>query len=376
MTANLVHAILAASSEGIALLDAEARFTEVNLAFARLFACEPGAIVGKTFLGLLHPPDKNEPIAEKSHQHAISRLLRALQQHENLPDTELELFIQGHPRSLNVSVTPITAPDELVILLLARDVSVAREATQMKVNILSLIAHELRAPLNTINGYLDLALTGVGGELNEQQHEFVQRARASSEHLYAMLENLLLISRADAGQLRLHQQVISLRQVVEQAVEELELLASDHNIAVEVAIPPAFPYLYADAVRLQQVLRNLLSNALRFTPIGGRVRISAWTKQVEPSEQPEPSPSATGTEPTLQAFLQVQDSGCGIPPEYHQRIFERFFQVSDTNGRAGGQGLGLAIVKMVVELHGGTVSVENAPDQGSTFTCRLPCVVS
>src|SRR5690349_17656238 len=117
MTANLVRAILAASSEGIALLDAEARFTEVNLAFARLFASEPGVIVGKTFLDLLPSSNEGELAAENSHQHALSRLLRALQQHEDLPDTELELFIQGHPRALSVSVTPITTTNELVILL-------------------------------------------------------------------------------------------------------------------------------------------------------------------------------------------------------------------------------------------------------------------
>jgi signal transduction histidine kinase len=141
--------------------------------------------------------------------------------------------------------------------------------------ILSTIAHELRSPLNTVNGYLELALSGAGGALNAQQQEFVRRARMGSEHLYALLEDLLVISRADASQLRLNREIINLSPVVADAVEELELTAADHGITVKVDIPERFPRLYADAVRLQQVVRNLVNNALRFTPSAGQVIISA-----------------------------------------------------------------------------------------------------
>src|SRR6266568_2647911 len=136
---------------------------------------------------------------------------------------------------------------------------------RLKAHFISMITHELRSPLNTINGYLDLALEGIAGELNQQQREFVQRARAGSEHLYALVEDLLLISRADAGQLHLNRALIHLPEVIENAVEEMELTASDNGIAIEVEIAPELPRLYADTIRLQQVLRNLLSNALRFT---------------------------------------------------------------------------------------------------------------
>src|SRR5436305_10136224 len=137
------------------------------------------------------------------------------------------------------------------------------DTERLKAHFISMITHELRSPLNTINGYLDLTLEGIAGELNEQQREFLQRARAGSEHMYALLEDLLLISRADAGQLRLSREIIRLQTVIVNAVEEMELTAKDLDIALTINIASDFPSLYADAVRLQQVLRNLLSNAIR-----------------------------------------------------------------------------------------------------------------
>jgi signal transduction histidine kinase len=243
-----------------------------------------------------------------------------------------------------------------------------REITRMKANFLSMVAHELRSPINTINGYLDLTLEGIAGELTEQQHEFVQRARAGSEHLYALVEDLLLISRADAGQLHLNRALIHLPEVIENAVEEMELTASDNGIAIEVEVAPELPRLYADAIRLQQVLRNLLSNAQRFTSKGGRVTVSARL-----AEQAVTSPDEEGRV----VELIVRDTGVGIAPENQQRIFERFFQIAEGGrGRASGQGLGLAIVKMIVELHGGSVMVESAPEEGSSFVCTLPCLLT
>lgn len=242
------------------------------------------------------------------------------------------------------------------------------EATRSKGKFLSMITHELRSPLNAINGYLDLALTGVAGNLNAQQHEFIQRARSGSEHLFALVEDLLLVSRADAGQLRLHCEIMSLQDVVVNAIEELELTAKDHNITIVTRMDEDLPPLYADAVRLQQVLRNLLSNALRFTQEGGTITLVAEIEQVRSDLLDE-------EEPQRILHLSVSDTGCGIAPEYQERIFERFFQAPNKeSGRAGGQGLGLAIVKMIVELHGGSITVKSEPGRGSTFLCSIPAV--
>jgi signal transduction histidine kinase len=338
-----------------------------------------------------------------------------------LPYVELDLTIKGISRSIGLSITPVLTGNKPLCLVIARDVTAIRDATRMKANFLSMITHELRSPLNAINGYLDLALTGIAGDLNEQQQEFVQRARAGSEHLYALVEDLLLVSRADAGQLRLNPEIVRLKEIVSNAIEELELLALDNGISTSIDIPSDLPAVYADPVRLQQVLRNLISNALRFTPSGGSVTISARVVRkadnngiaesansnghaVSPiplvPETPIPSigsnksVGALDEEGTLVAahngnfvpsedaeesfvLVQVCDTGRGIAPEHQERIFERFYQIPlDTAGRSSGQGLGLAIVKMIVELHGGQVMVESTPDQGSTFSFTLPGLLS
>lgn len=235
--------------------------------------------------------------------------------------------------------------------------------------ILSTIAHELRSPLNTINGYLELMLAGAGGALNEQLRDFVQRARMGSEHLYAQLEDLLIIARADSDQLRLNREIVSLLPIVTDAVEELELTAADYGISIHMAIPERLPRLYADAVRIRQVVRNLVSNALRFTPSQGQVTIAVCVETVRQDGESDEAVSLL--------HLQVCDTGMGIPPEFHERIFERYFQVPhEYERRAGGQGLGLAVVKLIIELHAGTVKVESVPASGTCFTCTLPCLAS
>jgi signal transduction histidine kinase len=299
----------------------------------------------------------------------------------------------------------IFAEQALLVILHARQAELARrEATRVKANFLSMITHELRSPLNAINGYLDLILAGIAGELNEQQREFVQRARAGSEHLFSLIEDLLLLSRADAGQLRLNRDVISLQALVANAIEELELVARDSGITTKVEIASDFPPIYADAVRMQQVLRNLLSNALRFTTPGGSVTIAAHlinkvsdapsvgatseaceayinsfapvvSNEIDAKARTPDSPaeSTRTSEDQQQVEVQVRDTGYGIALEHQQRIFERFYQVplADT-GRLSGQGLGLAIVKIIVELHGGQVTVESKPGEGSVFKFTLP----
>lgn len=358
-----LRAILSASSDGIAIAGENACFIEANPAFGRIFGVDPEQLVGVEFMELFDGDGS-------SHEEMpdIERVHQVLQERQALSYIELDLHIQGVPRSVGLSITPVSANSRPLCLIMARDVTAIRDATRMKANFLSMITHELRSPLNAINGYLDLALTGIAGELNEQQREFVQRARAGSEHLYALLEDLLLVSRADAGQLRLNRELINLKDIIANAVEELELTAIDNDLTITSDIPGDFPPIYADAIRIQQVLRNLISNALRFTPSGGSVTISARLMHKVSENELTPSTDGEGR----QVEIQVHDTGCGIAPEHQQRIFERFYQIPFQGaGRSGGQGLGLAIVKMIVELHGGRVRVESESGKGTTFSFTL-----
>jgi protein-histidine pros-kinase len=229
---------------------------------------------------------------------------------------------------------------------------------QMKATVLSMIAHELRGPLQNINGHLDVVLDPeLSSPLNDQHREMLRRARSGGEQLKGLVEDVLLISRRDAGQFNLLPEPLRLEPILENAHEEMELLAVGKGITFTSEHQPNLPIVEADGMRLQQVLRNLLSNALKFTSVGGDVRLTAtyddqWVR------------------------LSVTDTGIGIAPEHIERIFERYYQVEDTSERSRGQGLGLAIVRIIVEGHGGHIAVESAPGQGSTFTVSLPVAPS
>jgi PAS domain S-box-containing protein len=368
-----LRTIVTLSSDGIALLGANRCFIEANPSFGRIFGLEPDQLIGMECMELFCCE------GECSHDacRQVCMIERALQQDQPVPYVEIDVTIKGASRAVGLSITPISAMKQPFCLIIARDVTAVRDAARVKANFLSMITHELRSPINAIHGYLDLILTGVAGDLNEQQREFVQRARSSSEHLFALVEDLLLVSRADSGQVRLNRALTSLQDIVANAIEELELMAIDHQITVTVLVPHDFPLIYADAVRMQQVLRNLVSNSLRFTPAGGHVTIAASVEQQDQQNQQEQEGAEQDVEIVKILRLQVIDTGSGIAPDQQERIFDRFYQVPQSgSGRAGGQGLGLAIVKMIVELHDGHVTVESIPGSGSTFTCLIPCLLS
>jgi signal transduction histidine kinase len=181
----------------------------------------------------------------------------------------------------------------------------------------------------------------------------VRRARAGGEHLSALVDDVLLISRRDAGQFSLIREPLRLEPLIAEAREEMELMAKDARITFTAEHQANLPVIEADGPRLQQVLRNLLSNAIKFTPTGGRVSLSA-------------------TYDERYVRLSVSDTGIGISAEHVPYIFERFYQVRDASIRSRGQGLGLAIVRIIMQGHGGHVEVHSEPGYGSTFTAFLP----
>jgi two-component system phosphate regulon sensor histidine kinase PhoR len=362
---SLLQAILTSSSDGIALVGVDGRFLEANATFGRMFGLDSQQIIGMKCHEVLSCEDAGKHMCRGE----LCRVQRALRQEQPLPAIEVDLSLQGTIRSLSLSMVPVTMASTRLCLIVARDMTALRDAARIKTSFISMITHELRSPLNAMHGYLDLALTGVAGELNEQQRDFIRRARMASEHLYALLEDLLLIGRADAGQWQLNCEIVNLQEVITDALEELELTIADNEITLTLDTDDTIPPIYADSVRMQQVVRNLLSNALRFTPTSGQITIST---HIEPNTYQDIS-----AEHGRVVVLQVSDTGSGIPLEQQQRIFERYYQVSNPDAnRVRGQGLGLAIVKMIVELHGGRVFVRSAPGQGSTFVCVLPCLLS
>ena len=368
-------AIFASASDGFALVDERLTFVDANEAFARLIGIPRDELPGSRACPALerHSLSENRLCGKDN---LLERVLRDGQPFDHVDHIECEFLAVDasaeHPslsananpgisgghvpkRYVDFSLTPIPAPEGPRVLLVGRDMTALREMDQMKANFLSMVSHELRAPLQTISGYLDLTLGGMAGALTAEQGDFLRRARAGSEHLAALVDDLLLISRRDAGQFTLHRKKIDLAPILSETVEELELFADDASVRLISELPPSLPPVFADGPRIAQVARNLLTNAVKFTPAGGRVTVSAYA-----------------TEDTV--LLRVADTGVGIAPEHRQKIFDRFYQVGDAalRGRAQGQGLGLAIVQIILEGHGGAIRVESAPEQGSAFTVTLP----
>jgi signal transduction histidine kinase len=223
---------------------------------------------------------------------------------------------------------------------------------RMKTDFLSRMSHELRTPLNAIVGYSDLLSEQSAGPLPPPYPRFVANIQEGARHLLAMVNDLLDISRIEAGRIDLNRDAFRPADVLEEVLSVIAPLASIKNISIENAIPGGLS-IRADRTRFKQMLYNLLSNAVKFTPENGRVWIAEASRE-----------DAAG--------FCVGDTGIGIPESELESVFDEFHQVGGTAKVAKeGTGLGLAITRRLVELHGGTIVVESTPGQGSRFIFSL-----
>jgi signal transduction histidine kinase len=231
----------------------------------------------------------------------------------------------------------------------------AEDADKAKTQFLANMSHELRTPLNAIIGYDEVMLGGMVGTFSPKQTDLLQRIQHNSRRLLALINDILDLSKIEAGSAQIYQTPITPRKIITETVESLRSLAQAKDIGLSVQLEESVPeVVLGDAAKIQQILVNLVSNAIKFTDEGG-VLVSA---------------EAVGT---THWKLSVQDSGIGIPPESIDTIFEPFKQVdsSDTR-RQQGTGLGLSIVKRLIEMMGGSIDVETELGHGSTFTIVLP----
>lgn len=226
-----------------------------------------------------------------------------------------------------------------------------RRANRVKGEFLAVMGHELKTPLHAIRGYAQLLLEGIDGPITPEQREDLENILRSSDHLRVLIDNVLQFSKLEAGEEELHPTVIALDDLLEDVLQNVKVLAREKGI--DVRIEANGLYVWADETKLKQILINLLSNALKYTP-EGHVQVSAELRDEE-------------------VLFTIRDTGIGIPPEHQAKIFEPFTQLDSSNTRVwSGIGLGLSIVKKYVEMHGGRIWVESEPGRGSTFSFTLP----
>jgi signal transduction histidine kinase len=212
------------------------------------------------------------------------------------------------------------------------------------------VSHELKTPTSALRAHLENLLDGV----ERADAHTLQTMLAQTERLTRLVDQLLELSRLESGDVPMVREQLALRPLVERVLTEIEVVSSRRDVEVSDRVPADLPAVYADAERVHQVLFNLLDNAVRFTPSGGRITITASRRNGA-------------------VDVAVADTGPGIAAEHLPRLFERFYRVDRARSRdEGGTGIGLAIARSVVEAHGGRIWAESEPGKGSTVTFELP----
>jgi signal transduction histidine kinase/DNA-binding response OmpR family regulator len=248
----------------------------------------------------------------------------------------------------------------------ARELEALREADRLKDEFMAVVSHELRTPLTAISGYADILQRNLSGSLNERQERQVLGIREAARRLLGLINDLLDVSKLEAGTLDLHLGAIDAYAAIERAVASTRVIAANKGVHLQVRASNedgALPNVRADDERLQQILSNLLVNAIKFTPQGGSIWIDAVS-----------APSRTVS--AVDVVFRVVDTGVGLSSDQAERVWDRFYQAESTaTRRFGGAGLGLAIVRRLTELHGGGVeATSEGVNRGSTFAVRLPAV--
>jgi signal transduction histidine kinase len=226
------------------------------------------------------------------------------------------------------------------------------EAREVRLALLSAVSHDLKNPLGVIDSLAELMLDGSAGPLNDQQADLARRIQASSRQVIVLSQNLIDAERVDAGRLVLQRQRASLTKVIDDTLLVAGSASEIKGVALQATVEPGLPLISIDAVQMERVIANLLGNAIKFTPAGGRVRLLARCQRDA-------------------LVVAVSDDGPGIPPEELPHLSERHFRGARTRG-VDGSGLGLFIVRAVVEAHGGAMRVASGIGGGTTVTVSLP----
>jgi PAS domain S-box-containing protein len=231
------------------------------------------------------------------------------------------------------------------------------QANRLKSEFLANMSHELRTPLHTVIGFAELLAEETTGPLNPSQKRFVNHIHKDAQHLLALINEVLDLSKIEAGRLQLNQEALDVGAVLEDVLSSIGPQGAAKSIEIETNIPVPVS-VNGDRMRVKQILYNLLSNAVKFTPEGGHVRVDVIRSDGF-------------------AEVSVGDTGIGIPAAEHHSIFDKFHQVgATTSGTREGTGLGLPITKRLVEEHGGRIWLESEPGKGSRFTFTLPLMAS
>jgi two-component system, NtrC family, sensor histidine kinase KinB len=341
------EAIIRSINDGLIVLNAELKIEDINPAAAQIFDKRPDEIRGRHLLEIV----KDENLFNCVKQAFESEVTSAPEDQDAAVLTVDKGQSQQH---FLFSVTPVLAGEDAIVsmVLLLQDITRLKELDRLKSEFVMAASHELKTPLTSIGMSIALLKEKSLAKLDPKESELLCAADEEVQRLKALVNDLLDISRIEAGKMALDFDSVSVELLLEKAVSLLKNQADEKSVELSYRLAGGLPAIKADVNKITWVLTNLISNALRYTAANGCIRLSA-----------EPAGS--------QIHISVSDNGAGIPYEYQSRIFDKFVQVK-TQEAVGGSGLGLAICKEIVRAHGGTIWVDSRPGEGSTFTFTVP----
>jgi PAS domain S-box-containing protein len=337
--------------------------TRVNPAFERTLGHSAEELTSIPFIEFVHPDDREATLAEL----------------EKLAGGATTIDFENRYRCADGSFTwlawrAVPVPEEGLVFAVARDITARKEIEQerkrllrvleaqndrlrkldrLRNDMLAAVTHELKTPVGSIRGFISLVLAGKAGEVDPVQREYLEVAQRNCERLLRLVGDLLLVAQAEAGQLDLRLGEVDLARIARESVESARVRAAEQHVVLE-CVEGALPSVTGDPERLAQLADNLVGNAVKFTPPGGRVDVAVGVDRGR-------------------VRLTVSDSGIGISEEDQARIFDPFYRAVDPGERTmPGTGLGLAISKAIVDGHAGAIEVSSREGHGTTFTVTLP----
>ena len=342
-----LETILTDMGEGVLIVNGAFEITYANSMAISMLAL-PEAYVGKALIEINRIPE-------------LQTLLQAAEQTETVAFAEIRLGNLTEPEA-EVTVVPVATGEEYVIVI--HDVSKERQLERIRADFVANVSHELRTPLTTIRGYAETLLSE-DATRTKAQEQFVVKILNHAARLSRLVSELLELSRLESGDVELERTPCHLHTFYEPILDIFEPTLEESELILKWEIPESLPKVNVDQQLFMQVLVNLIDNAIKYTPDGGTITVSA---EIHTSEAFETSNIASE-----EMIVRVQDTGIGIPMESQPRVFERFYRVDKGRAREmGGTGLGLAIAKHIVLCHNGQIWLESSLGEGSVFHVAIP----
>jgi PAS domain S-box-containing protein len=358
--------ILESVGDGIYGIDLDGRLTFINQAAARALGYTPDQLTGRDIHEVIHHSHADGTPYSK----ATSPILLSMRRSESIRMSDEVFWRQdGTAIPVEYSATPLIEEGQISGMVVAfQDVSERRRLEKMKDEFISTVSHELRTPLTSLRGSLGLLSSGTLDKRPEKQREMIQMAIGNCDRLVRLVNNILDFDGVERGKLPLSRDPVQASDLLRRAADVAHTAATQAYITFRIDSAPVA--VLADEERILQVLNELVSNAIKFSPPETTIRLAAQPSDESPSGFGPQGPGLSGTRAVC--FI-VEDQGRGIAPEKLERIFDRFQQGDASDSRAlGGTGLGLALCRSIVEQHGGRIWVESKPGQGSRFLFTLP----